>query len=107
MWNSFKTELSQLLDLSKDALHIHIGIAIFLLAAVLLRKSLGSWVPWLVVLALQMVNEYLDAFHGLHGSWALFFDGGIKDIVNTMFWPTLIVLLSRHISHRAIKAEIV
>lgn len=49
--NPFKTELSELFGVSKDALHVHLGLLAFVLAVALLRKSPASVVPWLCVLA--------------------------------------------------------
>jgi hypothetical protein len=94
MLNPLKTDLSQLLNLSKDALHVHLGLLIMLLAVFILRKSPASIVPWLCVLTLELANEILDLSHGPHGSLSLF--GSLKDIVNTMLWPTVILVLARY-----------
>lgn len=98
MLNPFKTGLSVSLGLSKDALHVHLGLLAFLLAVALLRKSPASAVPWLCVFALESINEILDfiRWHDLPG----FFSGTFKDVVNTMLWPTVILLISRFSSSR-------
>ena len=96
MLNSLKTALSQTVGLSKDALHVHLGLAIFLAAVVLLRTSLGSWNPWLVLLAFEFANEAIDLLHEHDGARALDFVEAAKDIVNTMFWPTVVVLFARY-----------
>lgn len=41
MYNSLKTDLATWLAISKDALHIHIGLAIFFALALLLRRRRG------------------------------------------------------------------
>ncbi|MBN9345809.1 MAG: hypothetical protein J0I48_06310 [Devosia sp.] len=51
MYNALKTQLSELLGISKDALHIHLGVAVFFGVALLLRRRLAGWVPWLALLA--------------------------------------------------------
>jgi hypothetical protein len=96
MLNPLKTDLSQLLHLSKDALHVHLGLLIMLLVIIVLRKSPASFVPWLCVLGLELLNETLDLLHAHPGHMELSLLGGLKDIVNTMLWPTVILLLARY-----------
>ena len=93
MLNALKTDLSQFLHLSRDALHIHLGLLVMLLVVIVLRKSPASFVPWLCVLGLELLNETLDLLHAHQGLSLL---GGLKDIVNTMLWPTVILLLARY-----------
>lgn len=95
MLNALKTDLTQLLDLSRDALHVHFGLLIMLVAMVVLRKSPASLVPWLCVLGLELANEALDLEHG-HGGLRATVLSSLKDIVNTMAWPTVILLLARY-----------
>ena len=63
MLNSLKTALAEAVGLSKDALHVHLGLLIFLAAVLLLRTSLGSWTPWLVLLLFELANETVDLLH--------------------------------------------
>lgn len=93
MLNPLKTDLSQFLHLSRDALHIHLGLLVMLLVVIVLRKSPASFVPWLCVLGLELLNETLDLLHAHQGLSLL---GALKDIVNTMLWPTVILLLARY-----------
>lgn len=81
--------------LGKDALHIYAGMTLFLLVRLLLRRR-GGWVlAWLAVLAMACGGEFLDLVaEGKRGiiqpdaaHW--------HDIWNTMFWPTMILLVSR------------
>lgn len=100
MYNGLKNQLSEILGITKDALHIHIGLAIFLGVALVFRRSLASWIPWLALLAFELVNELMDVFYvGEHG---IGFDLGDspKDIVNTMFWPTVVFLVARWLKRR-------
>ncbi|QFY42698.1 hypothetical protein F6R98_08720 [Candidatus Methylospira mobilis] len=84
-----KLEIVAVLGLSKDALHIHIGIAVFLVAAAVLRKPLGSFTPWLTVVAMTVAGEVLDMRDDIAslGYWR--WRAGVHDILNTLFWPTL------------------
>ena len=84
MLNNIKTELSELLLLSKDALHIHIGLGIYVAAMLVFRRGPTSIVPWLVVLAFEMANEVLDGLH--HYAFDVDMTGALRDIGNTMLW---------------------
>lgn len=100
MYNALKTQLSELLGITKDALHIHIGLAIFLVAALVFRRSLSSWVPWLCLLAFEIANELMDAFHLHGGPFSIEIGDSLKDMLNTMFWPTMLLLGLRWHHHR-------
>ena len=95
MLNLLKTELSELVGLSKDALHIHLGLLVFLLAMVIFRRSAASLVPWTCVLVLQLAHEAVDTLHWHQGVLGFDLGDSFKDIINTMIWPTLILLLAR------------
>ncbi len=95
MYNALKTQLSELLGITKDALHIHIGLAIFLAVALVFRRSLASWVPWLALLAFELANELMDIFHSHAGTIGFELGDSLKDILNTMFWPSVVVIIAR------------
>jgi hypothetical protein len=100
MYNDIKTGISEFLGLSKDALHVHLGLAIFVALVLVLRKSPGSLLPWLGVLAFQLINEFIDAFHWRRGVLDIDLPGSLKDIGNTMFWPTMVLVAFRIYQHR-------
>lgn len=93
MLNDMKTTLTELFLLSRDALHIHVGLGIYVLAMLVLRRGPASAVPWLVVMAFELVNEAMDAVHGLHISFDVV--GSVRDVGNTMLWPTVALLMAR------------
>jgi hypothetical protein len=83
------------LDLAKDALHIYVALTLFFGAALLFRWPLRSWKPWLVVLAAALIGEGWDlrdslVYHTRILPWA-----NVKDVINTIFWPSVILLLAR------------
>jgi hypothetical protein len=57
---SIKLAIVAATGLSKDALHIYVGLAVFLAAAIVLRKPLRSNVAWLVVVGVAIAGELLD-----------------------------------------------
>jgi hypothetical protein len=69
-------------------LHIHAGMAVLMVARVLTRRSLGSFVPLSVVALAEGMNELMDRLN--YGSWR--WEDTSSDIINTMFWPTVICL---------------
>jgi len=78
-----------------DALHVHAGIACQLLAALLLRRSLRSPIPWLVVLGLVIANEYYDLNYEVWPNRGDQWAESIKDGWNTMLLPTVMLLVAR------------
>jgi hypothetical protein len=95
VYNALKIQLSELLGISKDALHIHLGLSIYLIVMLVFRRQLTSWVPWLALLAFEIVNEVMDIFHVHEGVMAFELGDSPKDILNTMFWPTVVLLTAR------------
>lgn len=69
-------------------LHVHAGMAVLLATRVITGKRLSTPIPLLVVALAELVNEVLDRLH--YGSWR-WADTSL-DIVNTMFWPTMLFL---------------
>jgi hypothetical protein len=87
--------LIQHVHLAKDALHIYVGLTLFLGSALVFRWSLKSWKPWAVALAAALIGEVWDlrdslAYHTRIDLW-----GNWHDIWNTMFWPSALLLLAR------------
>jgi hypothetical protein len=94
-WMGMKGVAAQL-SVEKDALHVYAAFVVQIAAAALFRKSLGHWLPWLAVLAVELANEALDMQFGEEAHvqhWQLI--GARHDIVNTMILPTLLLLLCR------------
>jgi len=81
--------------LAKDALHIYVALGLFLGSAALFRWPLKSWRPWLVVLAAALIGEAWDLRDSLVYRTPIELGGNLKDVLNTIFWPTVLVLLAR------------
>lgn len=82
--------------LSRDALHIYFGLAVLLLSMALLRKPLDSGWPWLAVFVMSILGELVDMRDDFvfYGYWR--WDAGMHDVLNTLFWPSVLVLLARY-----------
>jgi len=74
--------------LPDTVLHIHAGLAVLMVARLITRRSLGTWVPWSAVALAEAGNEVLDRI--VWGSWR--WSDTLNDIANTLFWPTVICL---------------
>ena len=94
-WVELKLYLSEIMHLSQDALHIYAAVLLQLLAAALLRRSLASPIPWLIVLVILIGNEAVDLTEPGRPveQWQVL--GGLRDLWNTMALPTLLWLLAR------------
>jgi hypothetical protein len=103
---AIKMSIIMATSLSRDALHIYFGLAVLLLSMALLRKPLNSFIPWVVVFGMSILGELVDMRDDFvfYGYWR--WDAGLHDVLNTLFWPTVLVLLARyshffHTTHHA------
>lgn len=97
-WYWFKEWLEVVSGLDMDALHVHVGILLQLFAALLLRRSLQSPWPWLVVLVATLANEIYDL---RFETWpepdrARQWLETVKDVVNTMLMPSVLLAVARY-----------
>lgn len=80
-----------------DALiHVNIGMAVFIILALLLRNRRHGGVIALAILAgLQIANEAVDAMIEMNRSGRIRWGEGWRDTVATLFWPTVVFLVWR------------
>ena len=94
-FQQFKIVALETTGLAKDALHIYAGMALFLSIRLLWRWRGGWALAWLAVLAMACTVEWIDmkaegAANMLQPDAAHW-----HDIWNTMFWPTVLLLIGR------------
>lgn len=80
--------IEQLTGQSDTVLHIHAGMAVLVLARVLTGRSLGTFIPFVFVVAAEVGNEVLDRL--AIGSWRP--AESLGDLANTLFWPLAVSL---------------
>ncbi len=90
-----KVYLLDFTGLERDALHLHAGLALFILVRLGWRWRGGWVVAWLAALAVALGVEWMD----------IRADGSLgapqpqpehwHDIWNTMIWPTVLLLVGR------------
>lgn len=97
-WIGYKTWLIEAIGLSNDAMHVHGALLILCLSAVILRRRPDSLWCWLIVLSAELFNEYADLRGQAPGEATL--NASLHDLYNTMFWPTVILILGRFLFRR-------
>jgi hypothetical protein len=92
-YQNIKLHFLSLVHLSKDAVHIYIGLIVFIIYVVIFKKSLSSFkslVPVLIIAVAMDAFDLWDDFHSLgHCRWG----SSLYDIINTLFWPFILVIL--------------
>lgn len=92
---SLKLGIISITGLSRDALHISVGLTLLIVASCITRRSLGCFSSWLVVLASASLIELFDLLDDKAslGYWR--WGASLHDIANTLFWPTVLVAVYR------------
>lgn len=94
-WHQGKLFVEHALRISHDTLHLIVGVLIWIVAALLVRRPLTSWIPWLWVLAFILWNEAADLWNERWPDAGQQFGEGAKDVLLTMFLPTLLMVAAR------------
>ena len=92
-WVSYKIWLIETVGLTNDALHVHGALLILCVSALVLRRRPDSLWCWIIVFIAELFNEYADLRGSAPGEATM--DAALHDIYNTMFWPTVILILGR------------
>lgn len=90
-YSAAKRGLGETLGVSDDLLHLHLGLVIFVVTALLLRRRMRSVWPLAVVAAFTLVNEIVD--YAVNDPWSA--TRSALDVLNTIFWPAVLFLLAR------------
>ncbi|MGB5076769.1 MAG: hypothetical protein WBO17_04750 [Sphingorhabdus sp.] len=92
-WIGYKIRLVEYVGLTNDAMHVHGSLLILFLCAIVLRRRPDNLFCWLIVLLAELFNEYADLQGEAPGEASI--EAGLHDLYNTMFWPTLILIMGR------------
>jgi cell shape-determining protein MreD len=95
MFQQAKLVAMEVTHLGKDALHVHVGLALMLLTAIVFRKSLRDWLPLAAALLAALAGEIWDLIDAFAHGQTLRWNASAKDVVNTFFWPLILFLLAR------------
>ncbi len=101
-----KLSIIEASGLGKDALHIYFGLALFLAVRLLWRWRGGWIVAWLAVAAMACGGEWLD-MTAEHSRSTIQPDAAHwHDIWNTIFWPSVLLLVGRWLQPQAKDAAV-
>jgi hypothetical protein len=99
-FQQIKLLLLESTGLAKDALHIHVGLALFIATRLVWRWRGGWLAAWLVALAVTLGGEWLDALAEDKVHFPTPDGAHWHDIWNTMLWPTVLLLIGRWMEPR-------
>lgn len=88
-----KLDILSTVHLSRDAVHIYVGLLCLLLYVIVFRKRIDSWLSLLPVVLLALLMESLDLHDDLQALGHFRWGASLHDIINTLFWPFVIVTL--------------
>ena len=89
---SLKLAVVEATGLSKDALHVHVGLLVYVGTAILVRRPLQSATPWMAVLLVALLGEAIDLRSDLAETGHLRWGASFHDLINTLFWPTVLLV---------------
>ena len=94
-WHQGKLFIERSMAISHDALHIIVGVLVWLAIALLARRPIASLRPWIWLLALIAWNETVDLWIEKWPEPGMQFGEGAKDILLTMLLPTVMLMAAR------------
>lgn len=104
-FTTFKIGVIAATGLDKDALHIYVGISVYLLSLILLRpifknQGIRSFIALIVVTGVALTGEYLDNRHiivpkGFLALESVDIKASLHDLMNTCLVPYVLYALNR------------
>lgn len=94
-WHQGKVFIEHTLRIEHGTLHVMVGMLLWLVFALLARRPITSWVPWLMVFAVILWNEIVDLWFEIWPTPGRQYGEGAKDLLLTMFVPTILMLAAR------------
>ena len=104
-FTAFKMNIIETTGLAKDALHIYVGVGVYLLCLVLLRpifkkQGIRSFIAVIVVTGIALLGEYLDNREtieslGLMGLSRDQITASIRDLINTCMLSYVLYALNK------------
>ena len=102
---AFKIDIIEVSGLAKDALHIYVGVGIYLLCLLVLRpiiknQSIRSFMALVVVTGIALLGEYLDNRNTIEASGMAGLSheqlvASLRDLINTCMLPYVLYALNK------------
>lgn len=94
VFQDIKNHVVSLTGLERDALHIYVGIGVFLVTSLVFRTVRYRWlVALLLVVIAAVMGEVLDRRDQLIVDHFWYWQGSVHDVINTCFWPMVLFAL--------------
>jgi hypothetical protein len=94
-WYEAKMFIEHAIFFSSDALHVLVGMVVWVVIAMIWRQPLSNWRPWFALLVLLVLNEAVDLWVERWPDLAMQYGESAKDLLLTMALPTLVMILAR------------
>lgn len=94
-WHQGKVFIEYTVHIEHGTLHVIVGVLLWLAFALLMRRPVTNWVPWLLAFAVILWNEMVDLWFEVWPEPGRQYGEGFKDILLTMFVPTVLMLAAR------------
>lgn len=104
-FTDFKLNMVEITGLAKDALHIYVGIGVYLLCLFVLRpiiksQNIRAFIALIVVTGVALSGEYLDNRHiiipkGLLALEMVDIKASLHDLMNTCLLPYVLFALNK------------
>ena len=104
-FTAFKINIIEVSGLAKDALHIYVGVGIYLLCLLVLRpiiknQSIRSFMALVVVTGIALLGEYLDNRNTIEASGMAGLSheqlvASLRDLINTCMLPYVLYALNK------------
>jgi hypothetical protein len=94
-WYQSKLFIEHAVRISHDSLHVLVGVPLWLALALVLRRPVTSWTPWLWLLAFIGWNETVDLWMEHWPDPGMQYGEGARDVALTMLIPTLLLFAAR------------
>lgn len=95
LFEARKLSVIEATGLDKDALHVYFGMTLFLVIRLAWRGRGGWLAAWIAVLVMACGGEWLDLTAEYSRSAIQPDAEHWHDIWNTMFWPTVLLVVGR------------
>ena len=90
-----KIHVLNAVDLSRDAIHIYVGITVLLLFVIIFQKGRFSVVSLIPVFVVAIIMEIFDLYDDSRTFGYVRWDASLHDVVNTVFWPVILVFVAK------------
>lgn len=95
-WHQGKLFIEHSVAISHDSLHIIVGVLVWLVLALLLRRPVTAWRPWLWLFAIILWNETVDLWTEQWPDPGQQYGESAKDLGLTMIVPTILLFAVRY-----------